>query len=53
MDVDQYEEADQKLSSKDMPLIALDLDITSLGPLIAYMTWYAQMESRPESLFGL
>jgi hypothetical protein len=34
---------DQELP-EDLPSIALDLDTTSLGPLIAYLTLVAQTE---------
>jgi hypothetical protein len=37
MEMDEYDEADDELHPEDSPLIALDLDTTSLGPLIAYM----------------
>ncbi|KAF2027182.1 hypothetical protein EK21DRAFT_115074 [Setomelanomma holmii] len=35
---------ENKALGADFPLIAVDLDTTSLGPLIAYLTWYAENE---------
>jgi len=41
-----YHEADreQTKNGDKFPLIALDLDTTSLGPLIAYFSWYARLD---------
>jgi hypothetical protein len=38
---------DRALSSRGggFPLIALDLDTTSLGPLVAHLTWLAMKET--------
>jgi hypothetical protein len=38
---DDLEKEDEELAEDDFPLIALDLDTTSLGPLIAYLVWLA------------
>ncbi|EAT83025.1 hypothetical protein SNOG_09760 [Parastagonospora nodorum SN15] len=43
-DPDAYDAADQDLVTDDFPLIALDLDTTSLGPIVAYLKWRAQTE---------
>jgi hypothetical protein len=43
-DPDAYDAADQDLVTNDFPLIALDLDTTSLGPIVAYLKWHTQTE---------
>jgi hypothetical protein len=35
---------EDKAVGQDFPLIALDLDTTSLGPLVAYISWHARNE---------
>jgi hypothetical protein len=37
---DDFEKADEGLPGDGFPLIALDLDTTSLGPLTAWPIWY-------------
>jgi hypothetical protein len=37
---------------QDFPLIALDLDTTSLGPLVAYLSWCSQNERSGGGFFG-
>jgi hypothetical protein len=41
-DPNAYHVDDQGLVEDDFPLIALDLDTTSLGPLVPFLRWRAQ-----------
>lgn len=41
-DMDDCDATDQDLVTDDLPIIALDLDTTSLGPIIAYLNWHEQ-----------
>lgn len=46
-----YDEEDEGLVGDKVPAIALDLDTTSLSPLLAYMAWHAQQNMGDWDLF--
>ena len=53
-EVDKYYEEDRELKGVEgerFPLIALDLDTTSLGSLVAYFSWHARMEKGKDGAF--
>jgi hypothetical protein len=54
-DESSWDEEDIALGEQleDFPLIALDLDTTTLGPLVAFLSWHARAEASGGFMFGL
>jgi hypothetical protein len=50
---DYWDKEDRHLANEDFPIIALDLDTTPLGPLIAYISLHAQREAHGRRFFGM